>query len=78
MNINVKNWYTSNFPLDEMGLELNSDLTFRHLLTTLRSGEDFYEAIGVGDSLIRERLFSKLSSIMDVDYKFIYDLWLNI
>ena len=39
---------------------------------------NFYEAVGNGiDSIIRERIFEKLSQELNVDYGVIYNMWLN-
>jgi hypothetical protein len=38
---------------------------------------DIYDVIGVGDSVIRERLFEHLSEIKDVNYDYIYKKWLE-
>jgi hypothetical protein len=35
-----------------------------------------YDVLGVDDSLVRERVFGKLSEIMNVDYAVIYKKWL--
>ena len=40
-------------------------------------GGDIYDYIGVGDSLIRERLFTRLSKMLGLDYDHIYEMWLN-
>jgi hypothetical protein len=36
-----------------------------------------YEALGVCDSLVRERVFGELAKIMNVDYDCIYEQWLK-
>ena len=40
-------------------------------------GYDVYNILGVGDSMIRERVFEELSKILGVDYDVIYQKWLN-
>ncbi len=46
------------------------------MFNTLDNYESVYDFIGVYDSVIRERLFSMLSVIMDVEYDYIYDQWM--
>ena len=71
----IKDWYVKAYPTDDLGERLNG--TFKGALQTLLRGDDIYDYIGVGDSLIRERLFSQLSKMLDVDYDEIYNLWLE-
>ena len=76
MNKNIKEWYTMSFKTDEMGAELN-EVTFYELHKALHDGKDIYEIMGVGDSLIRERLFLELAELLQLDYENIYRLWLD-
>lgn len=76
-NTNVKKWYCRAFPSDDVGRHLNSEITFKDLYTTIKSGLDFYNTIGAGDSLVRERLFAKLAQINRVSYDTIYNMWLH-
>ena len=76
MNKNIKEWYTMSFETDELGAELN-EVTFYELHKALYDGKDIYEIMGVGDSLIRERLFLELAELLQLDYENIYRLWLD-
>lgn len=71
----IKDWYMGAYKDDDLGDRLNG--TFKGALQTLLRGDDIYDYIGVGDSLIRERLFSKLAEMLGVDYDEIYNVWLN-
>ena len=71
----IKDWYMGAYKDDDLGDRLNG--TFKGALQTLLRGDDIYDYIGVGDSLIRERLFSQLAKMLDVDYDEIYNVWLN-
>lgn len=71
----IKDWYMGAYKEDDLGDRLNG--TFKGAIQTLLRGEDIYDYIGIGDSLIRERLFSQLSKMLDVDYDEIYNVWLN-
>lgn len=73
----IKKYYTEKYPDDELGAKINPEATFIELLDKIHNSQDVYEYIGEHDSLIRVRLFAKLSSILDRPYDYIYDLWLN-
>jgi hypothetical protein len=73
----IKQFYLNNYPTDELGVELNENANFTGLLNELFTGNDIYGYIGVGDSIIRERLFEKLSEILNCSYDYVYNLWLN-
>lgn len=72
----VKDWYVKQYPTDTMGQKLHN-LSFCDLLSGLQHGEDFYELIGVSDSIIRERIFDKLAKVSHLAYDKIYYLWVN-
>ena len=73
----IKEWYCETYPTDDMGVELYDDITFYDLFETLDRYKNVYDFIGVGDSIIRERLFAKLAEIMGVDYEYVYEQWLK-
>ena len=66
--MNIREFYLNTYPTDELGVELNETPTFAGLLNQLIVSGDVYRYIGVSDSVIRERLFEKLSQIKGVDY----------
>lgn len=72
----IRDWYTSAYPDDDLGMNL-SDITFHDLHTGISQGLDVYDHIGVGDSIVRERLFERLAELKSVSYNTIYDMWLN-
>jgi len=73
----IKEFYLENYPTDSLGLELNETPTFPGLLNKLITNADIYQYIGVGDSLVRERLFTKLAEDLEVSYDYVYNLWLK-
>lgn len=73
----VKEWYVSKYPDDDMGEDIDPELSFYGIFDALDNYEDIYEVIGVGDSIIRERIFSELADRMGVDYDYVYDQWLR-
>ena len=74
-NIRIRYWYMMEYPTDELRLEINENATFYGLFETLDAHEDVYAYIGVGDSVVRERVFGMLARIMCVDYDYIYSQW---
>ena len=73
----IKEWYTREYPMDELGIEIDGEITFYDLFVVLDTYNDVYEALNVCDSIIRERVFGKLAEIMEVDYDYIYMQWLR-
>ncbi len=75
--LKVKNWYLKTYPTDDLGEEINPDIDFWLLWKYMTQGYNVYNVLGVGDSLIRERVFQKLSEILGIDYDVIYNKWLH-
>lgn len=73
---NIRNFYVSEFPSDELGLEINKAADFGGLSAAI-SGDIVYEYLGVFDSVVRERVFEKYASIMGLTYDEVYNMWLN-
>ena len=72
-DMNIKDWYTKEYPTDELGQLLNPLTTFEEIYEELPLA---YELLGVSDSLVRERVFNKLAEVMQVSYDDVYDKWL--
>ena len=75
--MSIKEFYMNEYPTDELGEELNEKATFDGLLNTLLYSRNVYEYIGVGDSLVRERLFEKAAERINKPYEYVYNLWIN-
>ena len=75
--MNIKEFYLNKYPQDELGVELNENATFTGLVTQLFGDMDVYDYIGVGDSLVRERLFEELAKQLNKPYEYVYQLWLS-
>ena len=73
----IKSYYVDTYPTDNIGQEINDEASFEGLNKALDCKIDVYEYLGVGDSLVRERVFWKLSDLMGVSYDVIYDKWLQ-
>jgi hypothetical protein len=74
--MNVKAWYLHKYPNDELGQEINENITFEDVFRCLDNYGDFYKLINVGDSLMRERIFEKFADISGHTYEEIYDKWM--
>ena len=76
--MNIKDFYLNTYPTDELGVELIETATFVGLLDILHNNsKDVYDYIGVGDSIVRERVFERLAEILEMPYDYVYNLWLN-
>ena len=74
----IKDWYKSAFPTDDWGAErINPGATFQDAFECLQVGFDFYSFLGAGDSLVRERVFDALATLMGCSYDHIYYQWLD-
>ena len=72
----MRTYYEVWYPEDPLGCCL-SDKCFMDLWVALMNRKDVYKVIGVGDSIVRERLFKKLADLLDVDYDIVYDHWVS-
>lgn len=73
----LKEYYIQSYPSDKLGEDINKDITFVDLFECLDNYQDVYSLMNVYDSLVRERLFNKLASMMCVDYNYIYNQWIK-
>ena len=79
MNSNLKNgvktWYHETYPTDSLYTDILPGYTFEDLFYLLdRRVYSYY--LFASDSLVRERIFSELANVMNVDYSCIYEQWL--
>ena len=63
--INVKEWYKSQYPEDKLGSRIKASLKFDDVIDALNNHKSLYEVIGIGDSVIRERIFKKIESLLN-------------
>ena len=70
----IKQWYTKAYKTDEMGQEINPNVTFMEVLS---DAENVYALLGVTDSVVRERVFEELSKRTNIPYEKIYDMWMG-
>lgn len=78
---NIKKWYLENYPEDDFAAKnMKEKSTFGNLFIALDTYRDVYKVLFVentGDSLIRERCFTRLAQILDVDYNYVWDQYLK-
>lgn len=72
----IRDWYVQAYPTDDLGLEIDSHITFLDVFDALDHYQDVYQTIGVGDSVIRERVFAQLAKIMGTPYEYVFNQWL--
>jgi hypothetical protein len=75
--MNIREYYVSKYPTDDMGTGINKKATFAGLLNQLFVGGDVYEYLYVYDSIIRERVFEQLAEELGLGYEYVYKLWLK-
>ena len=76
-NTKLKSYYMNKYKTDELGVEIKDGITFNDLFRCLDGYNCVYDFIGVGDSIVRERLFSALAVVMECNYDYIYNQWLS-
>ena len=76
LNTNMKEWYKNSYPDDDCAKYMSDTATFQGLFDALDFRHDVYKCIGVGDSIIRERIFSALATIIGTSYEYVYEQWM--
>lgn len=75
---NVLVWYREEFPDDPVGEKIPLGLNFWDVVAALNIGSDIYRLLGdAADSIVRERIFNKIASIMHCDYDTVYETWMG-
>lgn len=78
LSMEIKPWYKEEHKEDgDFWKDIKDGVTFQDVQNALDKGEDVYEVFGVGDSVVRENIFQKLSELRNVDYDVIYNEWLH-
>lgn len=73
----VRDWYQSAYPDDDLGQGIDPAMTFDDAMQAIPLGGGFYDALGVGDSIVRERVFHQLEARTGIPYDTIYNAWLG-
>lgn len=77
LDVKIKPWYMKEYNDDELGQEISDDVTFQNIIDALNEHAEIYDVIGVWDSIVRERIFDKLSSLSGLEYDDIFHKWLE-
>ena len=71
-------WYADKFPQDEWGVNnINKGINFQDVYECLEIGGNIYALLGGVDSIIRERVFDALATLMGCSYDLVYYQWLH-
>ena len=74
----LHDFYKECYPTDrEMIKQINRNATFQDAFECLQVGFNFYAFLGVNDSIVRERVFEALATLMGCSYEYIYYQWLD-
>ena len=72
----VADWYAVAYPDDEWGNQMmNKGAIFQDVFECLQVGFNIYALLGAGDSIVRERVFTALATLMGCGYDHIYLQW---
>ena len=72
----VADWYAVAYPYDDWGNEMmNKGIIFQDVFECLQVGFNIYALLGAGDSIVRERVFTALATMMGCDYEHVYLQW---
>jgi hypothetical protein len=72
--MNIKKWYLETFNDDE-GLKINENANFNDM--DYYEIRHIYDYLNVEDSIVRERVFEKLATLLNINYDEIYNIWVN-
>lgn len=75
--VTLRDWYMRAYPEDPLGSKIKPVVTLDDVLSRLRDGGDFYDFVGVCDSVVRERVFVELCDRYGFSYDDLYDCWCN-
>ena len=75
--LNISEWYKIKYHEDSLKDDINEYVTFYDLFLSIIKHEDIYYLLGVSDSVVRERVFKELGSILGIGYISVYYAWLN-
>ena len=78
----IRVWYTGAFPSDDVWKYIDMTITFDMLLYAMQHWVDAYRTIWWDyhmfiDTVVRERIFQRMSELYDIPYDEIYNLWLS-
>ena len=72
----VKDWYITRFPYDKDIASGITDVSFDDFFKMLNQNDThFTYPMMANDSIVRERIFSQLSKMYNIEYKDVYNIW---
>lgn len=77
MNQNIREYYMSKHPDDELGQQICEWITFGQFIGGMMIGNCPYEMLEVSDSLVRERVFEGCAEVLVVPYHVIFRMWMD-
>lgn len=78
LNTSIKKWYIKEYKDDVLGGKLSPNTTFLDIYINLNKGTGATIYKLLANSQIRERVFLKLSELINMDYNYLYNKWLNL
>jgi len=77
-NSKVGEWYRKAYPQDDLGDQIDDKVTFQQVIDCIEDDPGaFYSLIGVGDSVVRERIFTAVAGLIHKPYDAVYRRWLD-
>ncbi len=77
MTESVGAWYRGQYPDDDMPVTFAPFYVLVDALNAAKDDGSPYEALGISDSVVRERVFEELAKRLHVDYGDVYQKWLQ-
>lgn len=71
----IRDWYMTTYPEDPEGAKISPQASFEDM--DHYEVRHIYDYLGDIDTIIRERVFEKLAQLLNVDYQYIYEIWIN-
>ena len=75
LDSSVKEYCEEIYSDDELVHSIDPDCTFQDVVDALNNGDSVYDTIGIGDSVIREYVFTGLSEVTGLSGRDIYNSW---
>lgn len=77
INTKLHEWYMEVFPFDDIGSQLSPEATFNDLYAGLQNHADVDGLFAIRDCIVRDRVLRGLADLMNMEYGYVYDLWIE-
>lgn len=77
INTKLHEWYMEVFPFDDIGSQLSPEATFNDLHAALQNHADVDGMFAIRDCIVRDRVLRGLADLMNMEYGYVYDLWME-